>query len=243
MESNVASGVQKRKSLRAEPGNNCLSSSHTLREVTLEAERAGLGCLSRLTLALTQDSYPSKAAENLAQGLPLEDLEMLEAELVNQGILNVSPQCAFSLVRQGMHEINLWRWRAKRIGFDPNRLEFEMSVPHYIIYHSEQLLADLQLAENGASRIGGQSWRYRGSRKTMLMEELRYLDRYAAYLCGEFESTQDRYQQGLNLVLKAICLGARQRRESPAGDALMICLPIGKTDFYQSIREAADKAV
>lgn len=241
MERFVTSGVQNRKSLRIEPGKNCRVEDFAQERALLRAARSGLIYVPELSLALSSGIYPSKAAEELSEGRPLLQLEMLEAELTNQGILASSSEHPFSLVRQALHETDVWRWRARRLGFDAKQLRFLLCLPHYVVFYAEQLLNDLESASEGTSRIGSQSWHHRYDKQSGVLHELKYLERCAAYLCGAFENTEDRYQRGLNLVLKAICLGSRQATTDDEQGLLTMTLPLRKQDFYAALRESKER--
>ena len=76
--------------------------------------------------------------------------------------------------------------------------------------------------------------------------ELQQLERLAAYCLGSFDSGANRFQQGLNVVLKVLGVAKDNVREigelasEPSAHRNRpheICLPITQSEFLESIRE------
>ena len=70
----------------------------------------------------------------------------------------------------------------------------------------------------------------------MVFVDLPYLEHFASYLNGQFEHTQNRYQRGLNVVLKALCAPPEASDAENHAIALSVTLPIGGKDFTRKVQ-------
>lgn len=250
MERNFTNGVQKEAKSTLEVGKNVLledtTDCHTevcRKTVWEEARGRGLEHLVELKSCLDGDSPPSQIFYRSARPLGFEQLEMLEAELVNQGILVRSKDYCCGLAQHVLHEANIWRWRAQRFGVEGSNLVFNIDLPAYVVYRAEELMC-VQHESMFETNLAGQLHRndsWWGSLETLgsVIAEIHYLNRFAAYLLGVFDEAANGYQRGLNLVLKVLSREIEQELEVEAdkSDKLMITLPHSKREFFSRLKE------
>jgi len=158
----------------------------------------------------------NKDKSPIKQPLSIEELEMLEAELLNQGIISAKSDALSKRVRR---EIALLIWNGKRNSSNFSSPNFRIELKSFIKFETIKLttlndnLKDQQIAP-----------------KIKLKQDLKYLDEFAAYLNGAFENTKSSYEKGLNLVLRAIMKTTEEIDEN-----LSFILPISKAEFIRKI--------
>lgn len=166
--------------------------------------------------------------------LSIEELEMWEAELLNQGF--ISPVADIRLSHLVFRQANLLRWRAARSGVEGGRLRFTVHVPVLLIARAAQIVAAVAvLPEHPDTRRAEEA---RSSAETVRrdMAELRYLEAIAARLTtAETAAPKSAYHRGLDLVLRVIGAGTRRSTHGPA-EALMVELPVAMPQFVSSLR-------
>ena len=176
--------------------------------------------------------------------MSLASLEMLEAELTNQLLLPVLGENVPSLSQAAAFESNLLQWRARRMGVDGSRLEFQIQLAEYIGYLGSeliQLLREMKLSPahllRGTLTTKRISWRAIFPSEEIVRAMLSYLDRFARYLFSERNALENRYQRGLNLVLKVV---AETRSEGPraasGSQKIQIALPVIMRDYLARLR-------
>ncbi len=143
------------------------------------------------------------AFPKLSEPIAVVKFEMLEAELLNQRIL---PKTHETLSQKIRHEVNLLSWHAKRLGVDIQSINFLVDVPRLILKLSSQ-----DMSPSTSS--------------------LAYLELFSDYIQGKFDSTSNKYEEGLNLVLNAI-LNSKQDKVLDQNTCI---LPISKTDFFKQL--------
>lgn len=166
---------------------------------------------------------------HLNKPIGIEQFEMLEAELQNQGILSrIDPDipCLASLANQ---EATFWRWRAQRYCASRVNVSFEVDVPRYIVQRSLEVLAALD--EFGLSEEGS-TWKFSFRSKKSLLQELRYLESFASYINGAYDRSTNRYQRGCNLILQVLAHAPQWRGQS----TVVVTLPVTKDEFINSIK-------
>ena len=195
-----------------------------------------------------EQSADSSALEKLAQMLEarpgettlleLEQLEMLEAELRNQGILPSPDAPAIGLSQHALHSASILRWRARRAGVAGDTLNFRIDVPRYVLSRAKEI--GEELASAGRDNIGSgtelllrrsASWGKGLESPSRLLGELEYLEAFSAYLLGHFDATTNRYQRGLNVVLRI--LAGKSKGVEPEAK---IVLPMEVKDFLEAVR-------
>ena len=157
--------------------------------------------------------------------LTFEELEMLEAELTNQSIVNPNPERTVTLAQFALLEMNTLRWRALRSGCDSNLLAFRIDLTRYLSRMALGLIHPTTPQEQALF------WRAGLTGQDRVDAELAYLENFASFLNGGFENAENRYQQGLNVVLRVLS------SSQPAADDPSIILPIPLTEFLSAIRE------
>jgi len=210
----------------------------------------GFASLTELNAALHARTKNNIRVDGLSEPLEIEDLEMLEAELENQGILPVLPSSCCSLSQLAYHEGNTWRWLARRTGYEGLEFKIYISVPEYIISRLHEVAPHIEKF-GSASNDNPLLFERRTIRhKTIgpqesLLAELSYLDRFALYLMGGFEATSNRYQQGLNVVLKVLAARARRVAETTItaeqhrSEPIALCLPLSRPEFFRLLKTSA----
>lgn len=195
--------------------------------------QAGFEELAELADALKSETKRAKVYSRLPKHFRQDQLEMLEAELNNQGLLSRSIRTNYSLSQHIQYEANVWKWRAERVGFEGSRLHFCVDLPTYIISRAEELLSSAeQKSDAGESSLRASAWQKRFESQDALSSELRYLESFAAFLNGAHDNPQNGYQRGLNLVLRVICSS-----RSSVDEKFEISLPINKSAFFSQLKE------
>lgn len=171
--------------------------------------------------------------------LTLEQLEMLEAELKNQGIL---PTIDGSLFQHALHTSSILRWRGRRAGVVCDGFDFRIDVPRYVVARAEQIeqqLTTFRSAETGAKGElllhRSSSWGKGLDSPSRLLSELTSLDAFAGYLLGKFEQHTNRYQRGLNLLLKILTTG-EAKKDVEASKGPQIVLPVEPREFLERLK-------
>lgn len=202
-----------------------IGSPQWLRALSEMLESLGWGELSRLAASLAIDSSGPR--------LTIEELEMWEAELINQGF--IIPVADIRLSHTVFRQANLLRWRAARSGIENGSLTFNVHVPVLLIARAAQLVADVAILPAApVDRLEGA----RSSSETMQRDlaELRYLEGIAARLTVRDEAPKSAYHRGLDLVLRVIGAGTR-RRHLNHSETLHVELPVTMPQFVSSIRD------
>lgn len=249
VERNFTNGVQKQDKFAVEVGKNvppngsgAQVSAAAVDHVWAVASEKGFSHLFQLRQSFNAHNANSESPVSEREPLGFEQLEMLEAELNNQGILIKNRDYCCSLAQHLEHEANVWRWRAQRFGVDSGTLQFNVDLPRYVLWRAEELINGLDEEtlgdiENHLQR--SDAWTLRFERQGTVLAELHYLNGFAAYLSGMFDEASNRYQRGLNLVLKVLCSKAEEGyTEVPAQNgSLLITLPIGKREFAALLKD------
>jgi hypothetical protein len=149
--------------------------------------------------------------------LSIEELEMLEAELINQGILTPDVDALSKRVRR---EISLLLWNAKRTGASTGEINFKIDLMSFIVFEVNKLCPDELCSHHNTHPL-----------RQKMKNELRYLDQFASYLTGAFEEPRSGYEKGLNVVLKAI-MKTHETEKTHTPDIIM---PISKQEFMKKI--------
>lgn len=143
-----------------------------------------------------------KRLSKLTEPVELVKFEMLEAELLNQRIL---PKTNETLSQKIRHEVNLLSWHAKRLGVDTNLIKFLIDVPKLII----------ELSNSDTTKNNSAS--------------MEYLELFADFILGKFDSASNTYEEGLNVVLKAIL----KSKDDNLLDHKVCILPTTKAEFFK----------
>jgi hypothetical protein len=146
----------------------------------------------------------NKKLPKLSDPIELVKFEMLEAELLNQRILPTTNETLSQKIR---HEVNLLAWHAKRYGIESEDINYLVDVPRFILKLSAQ-----------DSNIGG--------------PDLSYLELFADFILGKFDNANNSYEEGLNVVIKAIL----KSKDDHLLDKINCNLPISKTEFLKLIK-------
>ena len=202
---------------------------------------AGLTKLAQLVRILNQDPARRRQAERLTSDLTLDGLEMLEAELRNQGIL---PTLAPGLTQRALREASVLRWKARRSGVDESRLTFFVNISRYLTAlgtHLTEQQVERHADEENLFYLGTDSLYSKRLPESERAAQLAYLEAFASYLIGTFDQTSNRYERGMNLVLKVLSLRAKPRAESKgandeAHDQIPVTLPIESEEFVRLMR-------
>lgn len=197
----------------------------------MKGSLAPFGNLMKLQAFLVQESPHGEPRSRYPKPLDIEQLEMLEAELQNQNILPKLSDSCLSLAQHALHEKNIWRWCARRYGFNSLNIRFVIDIAKYIIRCGEEILSIS--TDEVEVTLHGPTSEYRKS-----VEQIQYLDTFADYLTGSMENNQNRYQRGLNLLLKTLAYSPPFQKTPPH---LVVCLPIEKKDFLKLLREIGER--
>jgi hypothetical protein len=152
--------------------------------------------------------------------LHVEELEMLEAELINQGILipNVD-----TLSKRARHEISILLWHGKKVNIQSDLFDFRISIKDLIRHEIEKnCLPDFESTNSSMMQM-----------KQKSRNELDYLEQFAGYLNGEFENPKSRYEKGLNVVLKAIT----KTCAPVSSDKIKCTLPLTRQEFISLVND------
>lgn len=200
------------------------------------------------------EQYPNLTALNeclvespqvlICRSVEPEQLEMLEAELRNQGILPKPEGEAQLISFRVMREIASLKWRARSIGLDKVNLHFAIDLPRYVNARAIQLHQTTSVKSTSDSiridpLIDGSSLSSYSNESEML-----FLERFAMFLTGEFERSANRYQRGLNVILRVLTRSNKERstsrfRAGNRGSKTSILLPISKREFTKQISAIA----
>ncbi len=195
--------------------------------------QAGFEELAQLARSLESDTRTAQVYARLPEHFRQDQLEMLEAELNNQGLLSRSIRTNYSLSQHIQYEANVWKWRAERVGFEGSKLHFCVDLPKYLISRAEELVASAEQKSGSAdTALRASAWQKRFESQDALSSELRYLESFAAFLNGAHDNPENAYQRGLNLVLRVICSS-----KSVVDETLEISLPIHKSAFFAQLKE------
>jgi hypothetical protein len=171
---------------------------------------------------LLRESFSSSRSP-VCRTLHVEELEMLEAELINQGILipNVD-----TLSKRARHEISLLLWYGKKVNISSELFDFRISINNFIKHEIEKnCLPDFESTNSSMMQMRQKS-----------RNELDYLEQFAGYLNGEFENPKSRYEKGLNVVLKAIT-----KTSAPIpSDKIQCTLPLTRQEFISLVQESTE---
>ena len=212
----------------------------------LSGAGTAIGELRSLLDSKAHDRLPKRFSAPMA----LDQLEMLEAELRNQGILS-GAQDVTTLLQSALHTASILRWRARRAGISGDSVQFSVRVPQYVLTRAEEIeteLRDLTDTSSGGRELlamRSATWGKGIDSRSRLLNDLLYLEQFAAYLIGRFETHESRYHRGLNLLLKIVS----SRSESPENAAQPgeqtekllegkkgIALPIGHREFLDELK-------
>ncbi len=248
MERQLSSGVQEAEDSalshdtlnpgRVIPGTARRETDTTISITLGESALSGYRDLLRLEENLTTESGRELIRMHLSHALDFTSFEMLEAELQNQGILNNVSTLSCPLAHQAEHEGNFWRWRALRFGAYSRTFHFLVDVPRYIVWRAHELMEILSL--QGADSIGksGEGLinraafsRLHAEPRVTIQEELRYLDAFASYLNGAYDNSENKFQKGLNLLLKTLT----NPRRVPA-NAIRVTMPVTREEFFSLVK-------
>ncbi|OVE80348.1 hypothetical protein BVY02_00425 [bacterium J17] len=193
------------------------------------------------------DESSSSSLRHASSPLSIEQLEMLEAELSNQGILPKLTENSCSLVQCAVHDSSVWRWRAQRFTVDTPKIDFLVNVPLYTLWRAQELSQILLIdvpgkSENPAKVLKSHSnnWRLRTEDRNALILELEYLESFAGYLIGQFDEVSNRFQKGLNLILKVLSssslplsVGSIKKEKN----ILIVSLPTERHEFFETLKK------
>ena len=177
-------------------------------------------------------------------------VEMLEAELTNQGILPGLAIGCMSISQNLAHEMNIWRWKARRIGTAHISLIFEVALPHYILERAEKIalfVAELERQPDTDSRLYFVQSRHTSTvafnTEEEALSELSYLDAFAAYLTGAFDESENSFQRGLNLILKTLTSRSSESDVTMSADnesiEVRVTLPVSNQHFFRRLKSIA----
>lgn len=142
-----------------------------------------------------------KKISKLNEPIEVVKFEMLEAELLNQRIL---PKTNETLSQKVRHEVNLLSWHAKRLGIDTQTIKFLVDVP--------RLIVKLSTTDTNTTAAS-----------------LSYLELFADFIQGQFDNASNTYEEGLNVVLKAIL----KSQSDSILDSKVCILPTSKAEFFK----------
>ncbi|HQH26197.1 MAG TPA: hypothetical protein PLP17_02285 [Oligoflexia bacterium] len=226
--------VQNTESITAPAGRNCPLHADSL---VLRMLPAALSALRRLA---ERSMCAAAAGERL---LSIEQLEMLEAELQNQRLLGRLPAFAKSVHQHALQQASIWRWKARRLGVRENDLRFQVNLHQYLICYAEELLYGFETRRSGLRADGPPSATDAEREGTQeltpaTLAVLQYLNRFAAYLDGQYESGRNRYERGLNVVLRVLNTPAavEQARDAETNGKKTITLPLTFKAFARLLK-------
>ncbi len=160
------------------------------------------------SLLLSEPKAALLLPKQFAEPMDIEQLEMLEAELTNQGIL---PADATTVSQHALHSASILRWRARRAGVSADNVYFLVRVPEYVLMRADEIQRELQLRHSESREdteelflLRSASWGKGIDSHSRLQQDLLYVDRFASYILGKFGHDTNRYQRGLSLILKII---------------------------------------
>lgn len=168
----------------------------------------------------------SSGVEELLLRHPLEinSLEMLEAELANQGITSLRPQkttvvseesslwtraqSCTSLAQRATLESTVWRWRARRLGMNAKKLRFRVDIRLFLLSWAAELEEALENSHSTDNRVVFIRKPQLSSNGTddlhQVRQKLIYLDEIAAFLNGDVRRRAHPFDRGLDVILKVL---------------------------------------
>lgn len=170
--------------------------------------------------------------------LNLEQLEMLEAELANQGLVPRSVSESFSIAQHAVHSAAILRWRAARAGYTTQLFDFRIDLPRYILTRAEEIAAQLDAPPRDEDLLARRtdSWGRERESRTQLLKQLEYLSALAEYLIADHgEASTNRYHRGLSVVLRALSTQTNSTN-AELREGLEVTLPIAVSAFLQLLR-------
>jgi hypothetical protein len=238
-----------------EKGTNLSNSAHDLGINACTSAEVGetAAAVEQLQQICRNPAAREQLCRRISSPMEIEQLEMLEAELRNQGILPGETEGSGTLSQHALHTASILRWRARRAGIRGNGLHFSVDLPQYLLTRAAELDEQLRRQNDSTERqdLGlfvhrSGSWAKAHPALPHLFAELDYLERFAAYLLGAFDESRNTYQQGLNLILRVLArkrsmnmtqterkLRQKNTRSNPAEK---ITLPIDMLTFHQHLR-------
>jgi len=179
---------------------------------------------------------------SLDKTLSLDQFEMLEAELQNQGILQLPSDINHSMAQHCNVQIQLLRWHAKRFGWKRSSLDIRIDIPRWALSEARELSHELRgyIYLNSSGRnddsltveqllplsINLDDWQSR-------VAKAKYLTQFICYLNGAFLDTRNRFQRGLNVVLGTLSRTARGIRSG--SETPLVSLPVTKKSLFQQL--------
>jgi hypothetical protein len=163
--------------------------------------------------------------------LSLVRLEMFEAELCNQNILPPMSELSWSLAKHCYLEANKYHWHARRFGYKSGRLRVLIDVPSYVIHKSEQLIYSYN------RHLNDNLYAYDFS---LALAMCQCFERYAYYLNGAYKKSTNRFQSGLNLILRTLSLTDNKTKikggQAIINDSILdICLPMSVSELRKIV--------
>lgn len=183
-----------------------------------------IGCLLKQLSLSSKDTNYSKV-KTLSQIISFEQLEMLEAELHNQQLINLNN--GLSLYKIALHDASLWRWKAQRLNADVNALTFNIQLANYIAYHASKLAIIKHTTKETSSFR--ELWTLNSI--DFISANLKYLDQLAVYVLRGFDCPENRYYQGLNLVLDVLT----KEQGNLINTKNYLTLPLNQKEFAKKI--------
>ncbi len=181
------------------------------------------------------NSEMSRVLSQFTAPLTAEQLEMLEAELIHQGVLPNLTDRSIRLGHTLSHEINLLRWYARRSGLAGSEISFVVDLPRYILSRASVLAEFRECGERESN------WRLNSSLSEH--DEFAYLERFAAFLLADRDGGKNRYQKGLNLILRVLARSERSlnaKRSTPE-ETHSLVLPMQRRELLKILRERRSK--
>lgn len=181
-------------------------------------------------LAELADLHGSPSASEHPTRHPLSPagIEMLEAELQNQGVLPNTAGDILPLSYRIGHQVSFMRWKARSHGlYSPNTL-FAVDLPNYLI----QVGAGL-LSHDSKSEVTSMPLRLSCHDLRFNIVELHYLNSLAAFLVRPQESRSNKFSKGLDLVIYSIL----RSELVDANDPNVVVLPVTIFEYLASLRQ------
>lgn len=188
-------------------------------------------------LAASLESASSTNSLIRYRDLNLEQLEMFEAELRNQGIVPGDSPSSFSIAQHAVHYAAILRWRAARIGITPPKIDFRVDLPRYILARAEEISSSLAPDSSDEDLLlrRTDSWGRERETRGQLLQQAEYLGHLAGFLIGQNDHASNRYERGLSVVLRAVSSSADSAPEQ-VRDGLEVSLPMTVASFLQLLR-------
>jgi len=167
-------------------------------------------------------------ATGFEEPISLESLEMIEAELLNQGLLPDLGSEAHFLSKQASLEASYWLWRTRRHGVRDSEILFQVDLRAYLLRLVVEYTESFAFKTRRSSPAIRQftPWTVDESDSMEALEKLRYLNAFASILMSRHKPrAENRYQRGLDLLLELLAKSAK-----PSG-VKKLCLPLSRRDF------------